>query len=404
MHILLIHQAFAAINEPGGTRHHEFARLLAKQGHQVSIIASTVSYLTGVKGEQTKVVSEFDGLIHIYRAYTYSALHKSFFHRLLSFFSFMISSFFISLRISHVDVVWGTSPPIFQSFTAWLVARIKRAKFLLEIRDLWPAFAIAVGVVQNKFIISLSLWLERFLYRHADQLIVNSPGFIQHVQEKGGKNITLIPNGADETFFQQNLQKEHHLNSLWKNQFVVLYAGAHGMSNDLSTVLAAAKLLAEQNDILFAFLGDGKEKNHLIEEAGNLNLRNVQFIDPVPKTEISAYFQAASACLAILKPLELYKTTYPNKVFDYMAAGKPIILAIDGVIRDVVEDAGCGYFCQPADPQAIAHCILKLKGLDPSALQSLGENGKEYLRQHFDRKIIGKYFSDMIEKMVEKYV
>jgi glycosyltransferase involved in cell wall biosynthesis len=404
MHILLIHQAFAAINEPGGTRHHEFARLLAKQGHQVSIIASTVSYLTGVKGEQTKVVSEFDGLIHIYRAYTYSALHKSFFHRLISFFSFMISSFFISLRISHVDVVWGTSPPIFQSFTAWLVARIKRAKFLLEIRDLWPAFAIAVGVVQNKFIISLSLWLERFLYRHADQLIVNSPGFIQHVQEKGGKNITLIPNGADETYFQQNLQKENHLNSLWKDQFVVLYAGAHGMSNDLSTVLAAAKLLAEQNDILFAFLGDGKEKNHLIEEAGNLNLRNVQFIDPVPKTEISAYFQAANACLAILKPLELYKTTYPNKVFDYMAAGKPIILAIDGVIRDVVEEAGCGYFCQPADPQAIAQCILKLKGLDPSSLQALGENGKVYLRQHFDRKIIGKYFSDMIEKMVKENV
>jgi glycosyltransferase involved in cell wall biosynthesis len=224
------------------------------------------------------------------------------------------------------------------------------------------------------------------------------------VQEKGGTNITLIPNGADETFFQQNLQEENRLNSLWKDQFVVLYAGAHGMSNDLSTVLAAAKLLAEQNDILFAFLGDGKEKYHLIKEAENLNLKNVQFIDPVPKTEISAYFQAANVCLAILKPLELYKTTYPNKVFDYMAAGKPIILAIDGVIRDVVEDAGCGYFCQPADPQAIAHCILKLKGLDPSALQALGENGKEYLRQHFDRKIIGKYFSDMIEKMVKENV
>ena len=404
MHILLIHQAFTAINEPGGTRHHEFARLLAKQGHQVSIIASTVSYLTGAKGEKTKVVSEFDGLIHIYRAYTYSALHKSFFHRLISFFSFMISSFFISLRISHVDVVWGTSPPIFQSFTAWLVARIKRAKYLLEIRDLWPAFAIAVGVLQSKILIALSLWLERFLYRHADQLIVNSPGFIQHVQEKGGKYITLIPNGADETFFQQDLQAKNYLSLQWKDQFVILYAGAHGMSNDLSTVLAAAQILADKKDILFAFLGDGKEKNHLIEEARKRNLMNVQFIDPVAKSEISAYFQAASACLAILKPLDLYKTTYPNKVFDYMAAGKPIILAIDGVIRDVVQDANCGYFCQPGDPRAIAQCILKLKELDPSALQALGENGKQYLHQHFDRKIIGKYFSDMIEKMVEENV
>jgi hypothetical protein len=174
MHILLIHQAFAALDEPGGTRHHELARCFAAQGHRVSIIASPVSYLTGKTEKIRKVTQDANGLITIYRVHTYPALHKSFIHRLFSFFSFMFSSFFKSLSIHHVDAVWGTTPPIFQSFTAWLVARLKHKPFILEVRDLWPSFAIAVGVLQNKTLIRLSLWLEKFLYTHADRIVVNS--------------------------------------------------------------------------------------------------------------------------------------------------------------------------------------------------------------------------------------
>ena len=193
MHILLIHQAFAAIDEPGGTRHHELARYLAANGHQVSIIASPVSYLTGKQEKPSKVTTDSDGMITIYRTYTYPALHKSFFHRIISFFSFMFSSFIKSLSIKNVDLVWGTSPPIFQSFTAWLVARLKRKPFLLEIRDLWPAFAIAVGVLHNQLLIKLSLWLEKFLYKHADQIVVNSPGFFEHIQSKGRQEPAFDP-------------------------------------------------------------------------------------------------------------------------------------------------------------------------------------------------------------------
>ena len=402
MHILLIHQAFAAIDEPGGTRHHEFARLLAERGHQISIIASPVSYLTGTKHKTKKIVyDDRDGKITIYRAYTYSALHKSFVHRLISFFSFMVSSFITAMRVRNVDIVWGTSPPIFQSVTALLVARIKGAKFLLEVRDLWPAFAVAVGVLRNQTLINLSRWLEIFLYRHADQVIVNSPGYLQHVQERGARLVSMIPNGADENFFLPKNPQALKESLGWKNRFVILYAGAHGMSNDLRTVLAAAKLLESQDDILFAFLGDGKEKQNLIEESNTLDLPNVQFLDPVPKTEIAAYFQAANTCLAILKPIELYKTTYPNKVFDYMASGKSIILAIDGVIREVVEKAQCGLFCQPGNPQAISDCVKQLSTLTEVELHTMGESGRQYLKKHFNRKDAVKIFSDMIENMVE---
>ncbi len=184
MHVLIIHQAFASLDEPGGTRHYEFARLLAARGQRVTVIASPVSYITGtataVRGSQVLP----DG-VDILRAPVYAAHHKSFVHRLLAFFSFMFSSFWLGLGVKNVDVVWGTSPPIFQGVTAWALARLKGARFLFEVRDLWPQFAVAVGVLKNPLLIRASEWLERFLYRHADLVMVNSPAFIDHVQSRG---------------------------------------------------------------------------------------------------------------------------------------------------------------------------------------------------------------------------
>ena len=399
MHILLIHQAFAALDEPGGTRHHELARFLARQGHRVSIIASPVSYLTGKDTHGARIEEDADGNVKIYRSYTYTALHKSFIHRIFSFLSFMISSFFKSLSIKNVGLVWGTTPPIFQAVTAWLVSRIKRVPFLLEVRDLWPEFAIAVGVLKNPNLIKLSYWLEKFLYRHADRIVVNSPGFISHVSLKGGKNISLIPNGADISYFDDENAHKIREEPGWSDKFIVLYAGAHGMSNDLGVVLQAAKLLKNQKKIHFILLGDGKEKSNLISEAKQLNLHNLTFVDPVPKNKVSEILSAADACIAILKPIEMYKTTYPNKVFDYMAARKPVILAIDGVIREVVEKAGCGIFCKPGDPKALADGCLNLYNNQDNAI-TMGNNGYEYLKIHFDREKITMDLLDLMKEMV----
>ena len=311
----------------------------------------------------------------------------------------MISSFFRSLSIRNVDLVWGTSPPIFQGFTAWLVARLKGKPFLLEIRDLWPAFAIAVGVLNNKLLIRLSLWLEKFLYKHADRLIVNSPGFVEHIESKGGRNIHLIPNGADPAFFKtQPIASVKRTYPSWRGKFVVLYTGAHGISNDLETVLKTADLLKENKNILFTFLGDGKEKPNLIRMAKDLDLHNLEFLDPLPKTGMPAIISQADACLAILKPIEMYKTTYPNKVFDYMAAGKPVILAIDGVIREVVEKADCGVFCPPGDAQKLKEAVLLLYNNREEASKQ-GANGKKYLKKHFNRSEIAEEFLDVVKEL-----
>jgi glycosyltransferase involved in cell wall biosynthesis len=143
-----------------------------------------------------------------------------------------------------------------------------------------------------------------------------------------------------------------------ENKFVVLYAGAHGLSNDLGVVLEAAARLLPHSSIKIVLVGDGKEKPNLIRQAEALNLSNVLFLPPFSKQEMPQVLAAADACLAILKPLPLYKTVYPNKVFDYLAAGKPILLAIDGVIRQVVEEAEAGIFVQPGNPQALAEAVL----------------------------------------------
>lgn len=401
MHILLIHQAFAALDEPGGTRHHELARFLVSKGHRVTVIASPVSYLTGKNSPPILVDNggEQGGGITILRAYTYQALHKSFVHRVFAFFSFMVSSFFIGLGVKNVDVVWGTSPPIFQGVTAWLLARLKGARFLFEVRDLWPDFAIAVGVLKSPTLIKLSLWLEKFLYRRADRMMVNSPGYVAHVRGRGARSVELIPNGADPGMFNplDNGEKFRQAHSL-KNKFVVLYAGAHGISNDLTVVLEAARLLASDLKIQFVLLGDGKEKANLQARAAQMGLENVSFLPPVPKTEMAAALAGADACLAILKPLDEYKTTYPNKVFDYMAAGRPVLLAIDGVIREVVEAADCGIFVQPGDPAALAEAAARLAANRDESLR-MGLAGRTYLETHFSREALAEKLEQLLNAM-----
>lgn len=404
MHILLIHQAFAAINEPGGTRHHEIARFLVERGHKVTVIASAISYLTGDKGKTAipwKQVETDDLGVTIIRAYTYRALHKSFIHRIFSFLSFMFSSFMIGFSIKDVDAVWGTSPPIFQGGTAWALARLKRAKFLMEIRDLWPEFAVAVGVLTNPLLIKAAEIFERFLYKHADQLMVNSPGFIQHIESKGGENLILVPNGADTTMFDPAadgavFRAQHGL----ENKFVALYAGAHGMSNDLGIVLQAAQELADQPEIAIAFVGDGKEKANLQQQAASLNLPNVYFVPPIPKAEMKAALAAADACIAILKPIEMYKTVYPNKVFDYMAAGRPLVMAIDGVARAVVDKAGAGIFAEPGNPDALA-AVIRQFAADPIKAREMGLAGRAYLEQHFNRNILAAQLETLLLNLIK---
>jgi glycosyltransferase involved in cell wall biosynthesis len=404
MHILIVHQAFVSLDEPGGTRHHEFARLLAARGHRVTIIASPISYLTGTPTPLTPPpLPQGEGQgVRVLRASAIDAHHKSFAHRVVAFVVFMFSSLWLGLKVKEVDLVWGTSPPIFQGLTAWILSRARRVPLLFEVRDLWPLFAVAVGVLKNPLLIRLSEWLEGFLYRGAERVMVNSPGFVEHVKYRGARQVALIPNGADASMFDPEMNgAEIRRAHGFDDKFVILYAGAHGMSNNLGLVLDAAKLLSGDRQIQIVLVGDGKEKAALQDRCRELDLKNVSFLPPMPKTEMPQVLAAANACLAILKPLEEYKLTYPNKVFDYMAAGRPVVLAIDGVIRNVVEDAGCGIFVPPGDPAALAQATLKL-AQDPVGARRMGLKGRKYLEQNFNREKLGDTLIKLMEGMIRR--
>ncbi|MGB2896474.1 MAG: glycosyltransferase family 4 protein [Anaerolineales bacterium] len=399
MHILLIHQAFAAINEPGGTRHHEFARQLARRGHRVTIIAGQVSYLTGqAVGGGGWVRREVDDIgVEILRCRSYSGWHRSFLHRMLSFISFMMVSFWTGLRVADVDLVWGTTPPIFQAVTARWIAGLKRKPFLLEVRDLWPSFAVAVGVLTNPLLIRLSECLERGLYHRADRVVVNSPGFMEHVRSRGAQQVEVVPNGVDLAMFERNKKDQSLRRELGLVEgFLVIYAGAHGMSNDLETVLKAAEILQSEDDIHFVFLGDGKEKINLMALAESMKLRNLHFLPSIPKDQIASALMQADAGLAILLAVDAYKTTYPNKVFDYMAAGLPVVLAIDGVIRQVVEGEGAGLFAQPGDPEAIA-AVVKRLAVEPLLGEQMGQAGRRCVDRGFNREHLAAKMAVIME-------
>jgi glycosyltransferase involved in cell wall biosynthesis len=401
MHILLIHQVFVRPDDPGGTRHYEMARRLVHSGHKVTILASPYSYQTGLRvTEQDREILE-PGL-EVIRCRVWGNVNRSFFWRTIGFFSFMLSSFFEGLAQPKVDLVWGTSPPLPQVFTAWLIARMKRAKFLFEIRDLWPAFAIQLGILKNPILIRLSLLLESFLYRRADRLVVNSPGFFTHLESRGAKKekIILIRNGVDPAMFDPSSKgADFRTRYGLGKKFVALYAGAHGISNDLTVLLEAAELLRKDPRICFLLVGDGKEKPNLVLLATERNLDSVLFLPPVAKHDMAEVLAASNCGIAILKPIPLYGTTFPNKVFDYMAAGRPVVLAIDGVIREVVEQAHAGVAVPPGNAQALADAIRSLAD-DPSAARKMGVRGRSVVEREFSREEQAREMERLMQEML----
>lgn len=401
MHTLLIHQAFCIPGEAGGTRHFELAKHAVADGQRFTVIASRVSYLTGKVVDQ-QVESEWDNQgVNVIRVYSPQRVYRGFAWRIWSFLVFTLSALWGALRVRDVDVVMGTTPPIFQTVSSWLVARLRRVPFLLEVRDLWPEFAVDMGLLRNRLLIRLARWFELWLYRRADHIVVNSPAYRDYIVKKGvpAEKITLIPNGVDTSMFDPTAMGAQ-IRAKWAapGQFVVTYAGALGIANDIPTILRAARRLKNRKDIVFWIVGDGAERPRLEALASEWGLDNVRFTGPQPKAMMKDVLAASDACVATLLNIPMFRTTYPNKVFDYMAAGRPVVLAIDGVIRDVVEAAGGGLFVPPGDDEKLAEAILDLHA-DPEKASRMGKLGRRYVTEHFSRCKHGREFALLLRRV-----
>ena len=441
MKILLINQAFVSPDEPGHTRHFEMAQFLRSHGHELVIVASDLNYQTGKKTIERKGLfaeQVIEG-VRVMRAYIYPALHRSYFWRIISFFSFMFSSAWTALQVRDVDLVMGTTPPIFQAVSAWVVALMRRKPFLLEVRDLWPEFGVSMGVLTNPVLIALGRWLEKFLYARATHILVNSPAYKAYMIGKGvpEKKITYIAYGTDVDMFNPQVDGSSIRAELGlENRFVVLYAGALGQANDIDTILRAAQRLsshtpalaggargehrekeffsessvdsvAKQIDsdaadrIRFVLFGDGKERPRLQSEAERMKLTNVIFAGVRAKRDMPLVIAAADVCLAILQDIPMFRTTYPNKVFDYMAAGRATVLVIDGVSRHLIESSNGGVYVQPGDDEMLAKTILELSK-DSERVKQMGTSARDYLVKHLDRLDKLNETLDLLMKLVKK--
>jgi glycosyltransferase involved in cell wall biosynthesis len=268
------------------------------------------------------------------------------------------------------------------------VALIRRKPFLLEVRDLWPEFGVSMGVLKNPVVIALARWLEMFLYARATHILVNSPAYKEYMIAKGvpENKVTYIAYGTDVDMFNPGVDGSSIRAALGvDDKFVVLYAGALGQANDIDTILRAAERLKDEDEIRFVLFGDGKERTRLNAEAERMKLSNVIFAGVRAKKEMPQVVASADVCLAILQDIPMFRTTYPNKVFDYMAAGRATVLVIDGVSRELIESSYGGAYVQPNDDKQLAETILDLsKNVD--IVKQMGLNAREYLVEHLDRR------------------
>jgi glycosyltransferase involved in cell wall biosynthesis len=412
MRILLLHQYFLEENDSGGSRWNEMTKVWADKGHEITVLGGMIHANGSEKRPEYKkklYKTVQQGKVKVIRCHVSESYNTNFLGRLWGYFSFVFSSLWAGWfkTKGKYDVVIVTSPPLFIGISGYLISRVKRIPFIFEVRDLWPESAIDTGVVKSKLIIKLAFGLEKFIYRKAKLINVLTPAFRDTLINKKNikpEKIIFIPNAADfslsddlvNTFDVESFKKEHKLD----NHFVITYVGAHGIANHLEQVLRTGKLLEDTN-VLFLLIGSGMEKKKLQEMSATLEVENVRFLDPVPKQEVFKYILASNVGASVLKKVDTFKTVYSNKTFDYMACKKPILMAIDGVSRKLVEDAEAGLYVEPENPEDFAEKIrMYLKNPEMEKIQ--GQKGYDYAKANFDRTVLAEKYIDEIIKCQSK--
>jgi len=407
MKILMLTQYFYPEVGATQTRIYEFARNLISKGHEVTVITEVPNHPIGIIHEQYQgklfIMEEIDA-IRVIRVWVWARQKKSFANRILFYLSYMVMSFFAGLYFKgRYDIIFATSPPLFVGVSGYLLSLFKRSRYVLDIRDLWPAAATALGELSNKRIISLAEKIERILYKNADAIVAVTHGFCKFIRQSGGDKdkIFYIPNGTVEDIFKPlapdpELKKKLDL----EGKFIVTFAGTLGIAQGLWSLIHAAKLLRHYEDIVLLFIGDGPVKHMLIELARKLKLTNTYFYPQVPITDINPYLSASDILLVSLKDDVVFNTFIPSKLFDFMACGKPIILSVDGEARQIFEKAEAGIYASPENFYELSDAIIRLYE-DSGLRRRCGRNGRNYVTRNFSRKKQSEQLERVFKRLVD---
>lgn len=306
----------------------------------------------------------------------------------------------VNSDIKKPDVIIGSSPHLLTPLAAYRLARFFHIPFVFEVRDLWPQTLIDMGAIRSKNPVALVLKaLEKFLYKRSDHIVTLLPLAHEYITPCGvqGEKISWIPNGVDLSRF--NLETLTHKDH---EGFTVMYLGAHGQANALDVLLDAAKIIQDSGirGITISLRGDGPEKQNLITHAKKLRLENVIFLPPVQKLEVPKILNESDITVFILNDLLLYKYGISlNKMSDYLAARKPLILA-GNPANNPVNETHCGFSIPPANSNALANAIISLFNMTPNERQEMGQKGREYVERHHDISLLAKKFEGILLQFV----
>lgn len=405
MRLLYFHQHFTTPKGASGTRSYEFARRLIARGHEVTMVCGSYGTgNTGLSGEFRKGrrSGTVDGIRVIELHLPYSNA-DSFLKRSFTFLKFAARSVGIALSESY-DLLFATSTPLTAAIPGIVARPIRRKPFVFEVRDLWPELPREMGVITNPVILWSLGVLERMGYRMADHVIGLAPGIVEGIKARSpaGRATSLIPNGCDLTVFVPAEAAERSIPGVEADDFVAVFTGAHGLANGLHAVLDAAAELRKRNQehVKFVFIGDGMQKQELRERAAREELSNCVFLDPVPKGELAKLMQSADLGLMILANVEaFYFGTSPNKFFDYIAGGMPVLCNYPGWVSEMLVEWGAGVAVPPDDPAAFADALTDLAA-KPESLAQMGRRARELAARQFDREKLADQFVDVMESVV----
>jgi len=342
---------------------------------------------------------EIDG-IRVIRVWSYMTSNKGFTKRVLDYLSFAFMAFFVGLFTKH-DVVVATSPQFFTTWAAWGISKIRRTPWIFELRDIWPASIKTVGAMEQGFIINFLTKIELGLYRDAAKVIAVTDAFKTELTERGidGQKIDVVTNGSNLELFTPREKDRALLQTLHlEEKFIVGYIGTHGLAHKLDFIVESIATITD-SDIHFLFIGDGAEKECIVQLAQALSLENITFLDPISKEEVPRYLSIVDVSLAPLKKSETFKSVIPSKIFEASAMQKPTLLGVEGQAEKILKKYGAGICFEPENEMDFLEKVALLK--NDTLLYQTCIKGCNELAHHFDRKLLATKMLRSIMEVVK---
>ena len=409
MHILFLTDNFPPESNAPASRTFEHCREWVRAGHRVTVITCAPNFPKGkvFDGYRNRLwqQEQMDG-IRVIRVWSYITANEGFVRRILDYQSFMFAATLAAPFVRGVDVVVGTSPQFFTACAAYLVSRIKRIPFVFELRDMWPESIKAVGAMKDSAVIRFLERVEMFLYRKAVRIVTVTHAFKRTLMRRGidGSKIDVVTNGVDLSHFAPQTKDAGLVQQLaLQDTFVAGYIGTHGMAHALETLLEAAAALQQMpgaQNVRLLFLGDGARKLDIVAKSQAMGLRNVLFLESVPKHQVVRYWSVLDVSVIHLRKTELFTTVIPSKLFECMGMGIPVLHGVAGESADIVNRERVGEVFESENAQQLVAALLRMRD-QPAAYASFQQNGLAAARR-YDRKNLAlqmlKVFTDLLRK------